>query len=133
MTNFDGAVTKRGSRLPAVFGSVALLSIAGVVLAGCEAPVSIDDDVSATLPIGDETHHPQWLQLMPAGKGVLVPITHPAYDTFTFMIEGSEETIRVPPEVAEKYNAGDRVEVTYDRKHWKDGSTTISDVKVVVK
>jgi hypothetical protein len=60
----------------------------------------------------------------------MVPITHPAYDTFTFNIEGQQETVRVPADVADKYEPGDKVEVTYDRRHWKDGSVTISDVKL---
>lgn len=121
---------QKGFRFPwKTFGTVGLLAVAGTVLAGCEAPVSIEDDVSATLPIGDETHHPAWTQFIWTGK-VMVPIFHPAYDTFTFNIEGTQQTIRVPADVAAKYVPGNEVEVTYDRQHYKDGKVYITDVKL---
>lgn len=111
------------------FGTLLALGAGLAVLAGCESPVSIEDDVSATLPIDKETHHSQWTQFLWTGKSA-VPIVHPAYDTFTFTIDGQEQTIRVSPEAAEKYNEGDKVEVTYDKRHYKDGSAYVSDVKL---
>ena len=118
------------SRIPyKTLTTLGLLALAAFVLSACEQPISVDDDISATLPIGDETHHPSWVQMMWTGK-VAVPITHPAYDTFTFNIEGHNETIRVPSDVAGKYQPGDKVEVSYDRQHYKDGHVYITDVKL---
>lgn len=112
------------------FGVLGTLAVAAIALAACESPVSVEDDVSARLPIDDETHHPYWMQMMYCGKGCFMPIHHPAYDTFTFNIEGTQQTIRVPAEVAGKYQPGDSVEVTYDRQHYKDGRVYITDVKL---
>lgn len=111
-------------------GITAVVAIGGLVLAGCESPISVEDDVSATLPIADETHHPYWLQMMYCGKGCFMPIHHPAYDTFTFNIEGTQQTIRVPADVAARYEPGDRLDVTYDRQHYKNGQVYITDVKL---
>jgi hypothetical protein len=111
-------------------GALTVVAVAGLVLGGCESPISIDNDVPLTVPIDSETHHAAWIQPVWSGK-VMMFIPHPAYDTFTFTIDGHQETIRVPAEIAEKYNPGDKIEITYDRYHYKDDPKVyIHDIKL---
>lgn len=121
MANSEALVASTGNRKYYALGAGLAVAVAALALTGCEAPVSVDDDVAATLPIDDEQHHPRRIRRR---------FSRSAYDTFTFVIEGQRETIRVPADVAAKYDEGDKVDITYDRRHWKDGSVTIGDVKL---
>jgi hypothetical protein len=49
---------------------------------------------------------------------------------FTAMVDGHEERFFVSKEDAEKYEVGQKVEVTYDKHTWRGGSTTVTDVNI---
>ena len=124
------SITESASRFAPALAPIALIAVTSLILLGCESPIDIDQ-MTAEVPVTNEVHRDSWLQLLPAGKGVLIPINHPATDTFTLLIEGQSVDVRVTTEAAKDFDPGDNVQVTYSKSTYKDGTVSISDVKVV--
>ena len=124
----------------ALSGNSSLTSVVESIQSWWEGlfPIHTYDDISATVAIDTETHEPARTVMMPQTymgpnntvHTILMPIHRDAYDTFTVTIEGKPYTIEVSPENAARYNPGDRIEVTYDKREWKDGTVRIDDIRL---
>ncbi len=55
---------------------------------------------------------------------------HKGGPSFDLTVEGQWVRIPVGYNDSENYNPGDEIGISYDRHTWKDGSVTISDVKL---